>query len=161
MTTFDAAFDRLLGNEGGYSNNPRDPGGATNHGVTQRVARAHDYRGDMRDYPQTLAREVYCQDYWTPCRADDLPEAVRYDVFDGAVNSGVGQSVRWLQRAAGAEADGTVGPATLKAVNALPGSTLVARYNGHRLMFMAGLSNWDAFSEGWARRVATNLLAVS
>jgi lysozyme family protein len=158
---FEQAYDRLLGHEKGYSNHPADPGGATNWGVTQRVARAHGYQGDMRDYPQALAHEVYRQDYWAPCRADDLPEGVRYDVFDGAVNSGVGQSIRWLQRAAGAEADGSVGPQTLRAVHAVPGATLVARYNGHRLMFMAGLKNWDAFSEGWARRVAANLLAVS
>ncbi len=158
---FAQAYDKLLGHEGGYSNNPHDPGGATNHGVTQKVAREHGYLGDMRDYPQALAREVYRTSYWAPCRADDLPEAVRFDVFDGAVNSGVGQSVRWLQRAAGAEADGVIGPQTLRAVNAQPGAGLAARYNGHRLMFLAGRKNWDAFSEGWARRIATNLLAVS
>lgn len=158
---FEHAYDRLRGHEGGYSNHPSDPGGPTNHGVTQKVARAHGYLGDMRDYPLALALEVYRQDYWAACRADELPEAVRFDVFDGAVNSGVSQSVRWLQRAAGAEADGIIGPATLKAANAIPGAVLAARYNGHRLMFMAGLKNWNSFSEGWARRIATNLLAVA
>lgn len=158
---FERAYDRLLGHEKGYSNHPADKGGPTNWGVTQKVARAHGYLGDMRDYPQALAHAVYRTDYWAPCQADALPEAVRYDVFDGAVNSGVGQSVRWLQRAAGVPADGALGPVTLKALGALPGAVLAARYNGHRLMFMANLDNWDAFSEGWAKRIATNLLAAA
>jgi lysozyme family protein len=158
---FEQAYEKLLGHEKGYSNHPADKGGPTNWGVTQKVARANGYQGDMRDFPQALAHAIYRKDYWTPCQADALPAGVRYDVFDGAVNSGVGQSVRWLQRAAGAEADGAVGPATLRAVNALPGAVLAARFNGHRLMFMAGLSNWDSFSEGWAKRIATNLLGVA
>jgi lysozyme family protein len=159
--TFDEAYDKLLGHEKGYSNHPADKGGATNWGVTQAVARANGYAGDMRDFPQSMARTIYKKDYWTPCQADMLPEAVRYDVFDGAVNSGVGQSVRWLQRAVGASADGMLGPQTLAAVNALPGGVVAARYNGHRLMFMAGLPNWDSFSEGWAKRIAGNLLGVA
>lgn len=158
---FEQAYDKLLGHEKGYSNHPADKGGPTNWGVTQRVARANGYQGDMRDFPQSLAHTIYRQDYWAPCQAEALPETVRYDVFDGAVNSGVGQSVRWLQRAAGTEADGKIGPGTLKAVNALPGAVLAARFNGHRLMFMASLPNWDSFSEGWAKRIATNLLEVS
>ena len=54
-----------------------------------------------------------------------------------------------------------IGPATLQAANALPGAVLAARFNGHRLMFMAGLPNWDSFSEGWAKRIASNLLGAA
>ena len=158
---FEQAYDKLLGHEKGYSNHPADKGGPTNWGVTQKVARAHGYQGDMRDFPQSLAHTIYRQDYWTPCQADALPDSVRFDVFDGAVNSGVGQSVRWLQRAVGSAADGVMGSKTLAAANALPGAVVAARYNGHRLMFMANLSNWDSFSEGWAKRIAGNLMGVA
>lgn len=158
---FEEAYDKLLGHEKGYSNHSADKGGPTNWGVTQKVARAHGYMGDMRDMPKSMAHMIYRKSYWAPVQADALPDAVRFDVFDGAVNSGVGQSARWLQRAAGAEADGQIGPATIKAANAIPGAVLAARYNGHRLMFMASLQNWDSFSEGWAKRIAANLLEVA
>lgn len=157
---FDDAFTRLLGHEGGYSNNAADPGGATNWGVTQTVARANGYQGDMRDFTQDAAKAIYRRQYWDAVQADSLPTEVRFDVFDGAVNSGVGQSVRWLQRAAGADADGVLGAQTLAAVGVLPGAVVAARYNGYRLMFMAGLKTWPVFGGGWARRIASNLMGA-
>lgn len=155
---FDTAFDRLIGHEGGYVDHRSDPGGATNWGITQAVARANGYAGDMRDFTQVQARAIYRLAYWDAVQAERLPAEVRYDVFDGAVNSGVGQSVRWLQRAVGVAADGALGAVTLAAVNTLPGAAVAARYNGHRLMFMAGLKTWPVFSGGWARRIAANLM---
>lgn len=157
---FDDAFTRLLSSEGGYSNNPADPGGATNWGVTQAVARANGYAGDMRDFTQDAAKVIYRRLYWGAVQADALPEAVRFDAFDGAVNSGVGQSVRWLQRAVGVDADGVMGPKTLAAAATLAGGVVSARYNGQRLLFMTGLKGWPVFSGGWARRIANNLLGA-
>lgn len=91
---FDQAFDRLIGHEGGYANHPSDPGGETMWGVTARVARANGYQGDMRALPRDLAKAIYRKAYWTPVKADQLPEGVRFDVFDAAVNSGVGQAAK-------------------------------------------------------------------
>ena len=71
---FDESFTRLLGHEGGYSNHSADPGGATNWGVTQDVARANGYPGDMRDFPQAHAKAIYRTSYWAPVRADDAKE---------------------------------------------------------------------------------------
>ena len=153
---FDQAFTKLLGHEGGYSNNPTDPGGATMWGVTQKVARQHGYMGDMCDYPQEHAKKVYRQSYWDSCQADKLPDVIRFDVFDGAVNSGVAQSVRWLQRSIGAEADGVVGPQTVRMSEGYP--NLLAKYNGHRLLFMTQLKVWPTFAGGWAKRIAHNLI---
>lgn len=153
---FDQAFTKLLGHEGGYSNNPSDTGGATMWGVTQAVARSHGYEGDMRDFPQQKAKEIYKASYWDSCKADSLPEVIRFDVFDGAVNSGVGQSVRWLQRSIGAEADGVVGPETIRMSGVCP--NVLAKYNGHRLLFMTQLKVWPVFSGGWAKRIAYNLI---
>lgn len=157
---FDQAFDRLLGHEGGYSNNPADPGGETMWGVTARVARANGYAGRMRDLPRSTAMAIYRKLYWDTVKADQLPAAVRFDVFDGAVNSGVGQSMRWLQRAAGMperEVDGVAGPRTIAAVLAAGPGLVATRYNGLRLEFMAGLGTWPTFGRGWARRIAANL----
>ena len=156
--TFDEAFDILIGHEGGYSNHPNDPGGETMWGVTKRVAQANGYTGAMKDYPRDKAKDVYRSQYWDKVKADDLPEVVRYDVFDAAVNSGTGQSVKWLQAAAGVNTDGSLGPLTLTAVDRTDPWKLKARFNGHRLQMMAGLAGWSSFSKGWARRVAANLL---
>lgn len=158
--TFDEAFVRLLGSEGGFVDHPADPGGATCWGVSERVARANGYTGDMRNLPQTEAKRIAMAEYWTPCRADELPEAVRFDVFDGAYNSGVGQSIKWLQRAVSVTDDGKIGPGTLAAVLSMNPYRVAARYNGHRLAFMKDLKNWGSFSRGWADRIAINLKAA-
>ena len=159
--TFDDAFTLLLGHEGGYSDHRADPGGKTQFGITERVARAHGFTGDMRTLTRDEAKRIYRADYWEPVRADELPPQVRYDVFDGAVNSGVKQSIKWLQRAAGLtgiEVDGIFGRQTLAVVHAMTPDRVAKRYNGHRLRFMKDLKNWPSFSRGWADRIASNLL---
>ena len=155
---FDTAFDKLLVHEGGYSDNASDPGGKTRYGITEDVARANGYLGLMNELPLALAKVIYFKSYWSTCRCDDLPDAVKFDVFDGAVNSGNGQSIKWLQRAIGIVADGVVGSATIKACADFSGSSISARYNGQRLMFMTKLKVWNAFSQGWAARIAKNLM---
>lgn len=155
---FDEAFEKLIGHEGGYSNHPDDKGGETMHGVTIKVARAHGYTGAMRDLPLAKAKEVYRAAYWDAVRADDLPEAVRFDVFDASVNSGPGQAIRFLQRATGSTDDGRLGPQTMRAVKAMAPELLDKRLNGYRLRFMADLKNWPSFGRGWAARIATNLI---
>lgn len=157
---FDLAFDRLMIHEGFYSDNPSDPGGKTTWGVTEDVARANHYIGPMRDLPQIFAKNIYRASYWTPINADLLPDACRYDVFDGAVNSGVKQSIKWLQRAVGVQDDGILGQVTINAANNMPGTTIAARYNGHRLELMTNLPTWLDFGRGWAKRIASNLKAT-
>ncbi len=154
---FDQAFEKLIDHEGRYSNHPADKGGPTMWGITEAVAREQRYYGNMEDLTQFQAKAIYRQCYWTPLFADQLPAEVRFDVFDGAVNSGVAQSAKWLQRALGVGDDGFIGPRTIAAANLVPGAVLKAQYNGHRLAFMASLPNWPDFGEGWARRIAKNL----
>ncbi len=155
--TFDEAFHKLLGHEGGYSNHPADPGGKTMWGVTERVARARGYRGDMRDLPIEFAKALYKDTYWEAVSADLLPESVRYAVFDAAVNSGPVQAIKWLQRALDVEDVGRIGPKTKKALQSAD-DALEGRFLGHRLLFMSNLGNWDSFSEGWAKRIAQILI---
>ncbi len=148
------AFNKLLGHEGGFVDHPSDPGGATRWGITERVARAAGYRGDMRDLPVGLAERIAKAEYWDAVRADDLPAEIRYVMFDAAYNSGVKQAVLWLQRALGVADDGIIGPKTLAAARAADGATLRQRILAQRLRFFTGLSNWPAFGKGWARRIA-------
>ena len=155
---FDKAFDRLLGHEGGFVDHPRDPGGATRWGITQRVARAHGYQGEMRELPVAEARRIARIAYWDAVRADEVPDAVRYDLFDAAYNSGPEQATKWLQRAAGADDDGKLGPKTLLAARMADPQLLAKRFNGHRLRLMTDLKTWPDFGRGWARRIAANLL---
>jgi len=156
---FEQAFEQVLKHEGGFVNHPSDPGGATNYGITQAVARRHGYTGDMRDLPIPMAKSIYWSDYWRPIRGDELPAEVRYAVFDAAVNSGVRQAILWLQRAAGVKDDGVFGPQTLLAVKTQSPNVLLRRLLAQRLRFMAGLSNWPAFGRGWARRISDLLEA--
>ena len=152
---FDSSFDLLLKHEGGFSDHATDPGGKTRYGITEAVAREVGYRGDMRELPLDLAKRIYKDRYWDTVKAEQLPAAVRYAIFDAAVNSGPGQSTKWLQRALGVKDDGTIGPKTLAAANAANPDALKMRILGQRLRFMAGLPNWPAFSRGWAIRIAS------
>jgi len=150
---FLTAFDKLLKHEGDYSNHPADPGGKTSYGITEAVAREVGYRGDMRELPLELAQRIYKERYWDAVQAESLPPDVRYIVFDGAVNSGVAQSAKWLQRACGVKDDGVIGPITIRAASTLHSEGLRRRILAQRLRFMTKLPNWPAFSRGWANRI--------
>lgn len=154
--TFDQAFDRLLGHEGGYSRHPSDPGGETMWGVTHKVALQEGYVGDMHIMPRDFAKKVYRKRYWDAVQADELPGVLRYTVFDAAVNSGVKQAVQWLQRALDVGDDGVIGPMTLKAAQGGFPMEVAVKMNADRLDFMTSLPTWGAFGRGWARRMAAN-----
>lgn len=155
--TFDQAFDRLINHEGGYVFDPRDPGGETKFGISKRVYPALD----IRNLTMADAKAIYKRDYWDRAQCDRLPPDLAFDLFDAAVNSGIGQAIRWLQRAVGVADDGYVGPLTLGALTRDGDPSAVqARFNGHRLAFMTNLSTWQTFGKGWARRIAANLQSV-
>ena len=151
---FDTAFHKLLGHEGGYVNHSQDPGGETNWGITIAVARQNGYEGSMSSLPVGVAKEIYRKMYWNAVRADEMPSKLRYAFFDAAVNSGVSQAIKWLQRAVSVSPDGVIGPMTLRAVNSQNPNEVFERMLAQRLKFMASLSTWPAFGRGWARRIA-------
>lgn len=146
ITTFDQAFEAVIGHEGGYVNNPRDPGGETKFGISKRSYPDLDIKGLTLD----SAKALYKRDFWDTLRAEELPTELRFHLFDAAVNSGRGNAVRWLQRAAGVADDGYFGPITLRAINTASPNALTARFNGERLYFMTCLSTWPEFGRGWA-----------
>jgi len=151
---FDAAFERLIGHEGGYVNDPADPGGETKFGISKR-----SYPGeDIANLTLERAKQIYRRDFWSI--ADALPDGIRFDVFDMTVNSGRKATIECLQKAVGETEDGVMGPRTLQAINSMPAARLVARFNGARLIFMTDLKTFQNFGKGWVRRVALNLLAA-
>jgi lysozyme family protein len=152
--TFDEAFTRVIGHEGGYVADSRDPGGETKFGISKRAYPHVDIAALTLDD----AKRIYRRDYWSAVRADEMPPAVRFDLFDLAVNSGVAAAARMLQRAAGVTVDAVIGPQTMAAVRAADPERLRSRIAGHRLMLMTDLATWPVFGRGWARRVASNLL---
>ena len=154
--TFEKAFAKLIDHEGGYVNNPRDPGGETKFGISKRAYPALN----IADLTLDDAKAIYRRDYWNRAQCDRLHPDVAFQVFDGAVNSGIGNSIRWMQEAAGVAVDGIVGPLTLRQVGDMDTAIVIARYNGVRLKFMASLSTWDVFGRGWARRIAANLMEI-
>lgn len=151
---FDHAFEKVIGHEGGYIADSRDPGGETKYGISKRAYPNED----IKNLTLARAKQIYKRDYWDKCRCDDLPFEVRFDVFDAAVNSGVRQASIWLQRAVGAKPDGVIGNLTIKAAQQMDGMTIAMRMNGERLKFMTDLATWPHFGKGWARRIAENLL---
>lgn len=156
MSSFDDAFDALIGNEGDYSNNPKDPGGETMWGVTARVARAVGYTGAMRDLPRDTAKAIAKRLYWDPLKLDLFDPRVAFQIFDGNYNGG--HCVIWMQGAAGAHVDGLLGPQTIAAVRAAEPLRFILRWNSLRLTYFTSLVTWPTFGKGWTRRIAANLM---
>lgn len=161
---FDRALPHILIHEGGKVDHPRDPGGRTNKGVTQRVYNAWRSKSNLplRDVyliDEMEVSAIYRFQYWEAVMGDRLPEGVGYVVFDGAVNSGPKQSIKWLQRALGSlyagAVDGVIGTLTLNAVAAVNDmDALIGRIIDRREAFLKALKTWQTFGRGWSRRIA-------
>jgi lysozyme family protein len=155
---FDEALKAILHHEGGYVDHPKDPGGRTNLGCTQRVweewvGHPVDEKA-MRGLTPELVAPLYKAKYWDRIKGDDLPNGVDYVVFDAAINSGPGRAAKWLQTVVGAVPDGAIGAGTLAKVAAMPAADIVEKYQETRLQFLQSLQTWDTFGKGWGRRVA-------
>lgn len=127
-SNYSACLKIILQNEGGYVNNPKDPGGETNYGITIKTARAHGYYGSMHDIPMSVVERIYRESYWKGC--DALPAGVDLCVFDFAVNSGPGHAWGVYK--------------TAKSIDSIC---------HERLRFLRGLHTWETFGAGWAKRV--------
>jgi lysozyme family protein len=115
---------------------------------------------DIENLTLDQARAIYLRDFWNKFGGDNLAPELAFQVFDGAVNSGVCRSILWLQEAVGAVADGVFGPATLAAVATRDPLRVIAAFNGYRLKFMKDTKTWPTYSRGWTDRIAENLIAV-
>lgn len=155
--TFDEVFERTIGHEGGYVNNPKDPGGETIWGITIATARANGYTGAMRYLERDQAKEIYRKAYWQRAKCAQYNSAIGFQMFDAAVNHGIGNAIRILQRAVGVADDGVVGEMTLGAINKKSLDDVLVLFNAERLEFYAKLKTFPEFGRGWTRRVASNL----
>ena len=155
---WDDCFEMVLKHEGGYVNHPRDPGGRTNLGVTQRAYEAWLVRtvteSDMRKLTPSIVKPFYKAMYWDKIKGDDLPSGVDYAAFDLAVNSGVGRASKYLQQIAGVTADGVIGPKSLEAIKSRDPKEMADALCNMRMDFLKRLPTFETFGKGWSRRVA-------
>lgn len=154
---FARALALVLKSEGGWSDNPADPGGATMKGVTlanfRRYVKADASKADLREISGEQVATVYRRFYWDAVAGAELPGGIDYAVFDFAVNSGPGRAAKYLQAAVGAAQDGRIGPATLGAVGARPSGAVIDDLCDARLAFLRRLPAWPVFGKGWSDRV--------
>jgi lysozyme family protein len=150
---FNTAFERVIGHEGGYVNDPRDPGGETKFGISRRSYPMEDIAALTLE----RAKGIYARDFWGPAGCDAVPDGARFALFDLAVNSGVRTAVKLLQHAVGETEDGVLGPRTITAATSMPPARLVARLCAARLKLMTDLQTFDTFGRGWTRRVLSIL----
>lgn len=155
--SFDTVFDRVIGVEKGYVNDPNDPGGETNFGISKR-----SYPDvDIKNLTRAGAKAIYLRDFWKPLKAASLRDGVAFQLFDFAVNSGVETATRALQRAIGVADDGDFGPIGQTAEKAMSESDVIMLLLAERLEFMTRLKNWPNAGKGWARRIVGNLRYAS
>lgn len=147
VSPFERAFRIVVGEEGGYVNDPRDPGGETKFGISKRAYPDVDIRNLTLDD----ARAIYRRDYWDRVGGDDLPYRWALLVFDAAVNQGVDPAIRMMQDALGVMVDGNIGPRTLAAAN-LDDDRRPARFLALRVFRYQRTKNFDRFGYGWVTR---------
>ena len=154
---FARALALVLKSEGGWSDNPADPGGATMKGVTlanfRRYVKVDAGKADLKKIGDDQVATVYRRFYWDSVLGAELPDGVDYAVFDFAVNSGPGRAARYLQASVGVSQDGRIGPATLAAARASPAGVVIDQLCDARLAFLKRLPTWATFGRGWSDRV--------
>jgi lysozyme family protein len=155
---FAACLKETLVHEGGWSDHPSDPGGATMKGVTIGRYREHypnATKTDLRNISNADLQRIYRDDYWNKVSGDKLPYGVDMSTFDYGVNSGPSRGVRALQAAVGVKVDGVPGGDTIKAANSAYGKDVIKRICASRRSFVQGLRTFAVFGKGWSRRIAS------
>ena len=153
------SLQNVLKSEGGWSDNPSDPGGATMKGITLEVYRAwkrnpHITKDELKAIPDVDVYNLYKQNYWDKCRCDDLPAGIDYAVFDASVNMGVGRAAKLIQEAVGVVADGIIGNGTIEAINKTNPRSILENFSVEKQNFYKSLPTFETFGKGWLNRVA-------
>lgn len=146
---FEACMAEVFKHEGGYVNDPHDPGGETNLGISKRSYP----KEDIRNMTRARAAQIYRRDFWDKLRCDELPDGLDLVAFDAAVNSGPSRGAKWLQQALGVAADGKVGMATIGAAKNTYAPAAVMRAIGFRRAFLKTLPTWERYKNGWNKRL--------
>ncbi|HEY8577625.1 MAG TPA: glycoside hydrolase family 108 protein [Devosia sp.] len=158
---FDICLNLVLRHEGGFSDHPADPGGATNMGITRKTLAA--WRGispwwtlsktEVQSLTRAEAARIYRDRFWERCRAGQMPAGLDLAVFDYAVHSGPDRAIRALQKQLGVTVDGQAGPVTLAAIAQKPVPDLVVALCSERQRFLSQLPAFATFGKGWTSRV--------
>lgn len=163
---FDACLAFTLKEEGGWSDNPNDPGGCTMQGIT--LASYRDWKNDStlscEDLHVVTSEDVtafYHDEYWDRSHAESFPFGVDLMVMDAGVNMGLGRSAKILQEQVGVAADGAIGPATVAAVLAIDPSILIDSLAKAQLEFYYSLADYAIFGQGWINRVSARHTAAT
>ena len=156
--TYEPAMEQgVFPHEGGYTNDPRDPGGPTNWGITIYDARkywkSNATAADVKAMPKPFAEAIYWPHYAEPLSYDDLPAGPDYAALDYGINSGVSRAAKVVQRLVGITVDGKIGPETLAAVGRRDSEALVNAICDERMAFLRSLKTFSTFGKGWTRRV--------
>lgn len=168
MANISPALKITLQFEGGYVNNPNDPGGETNYGITIGTARAYGYEGSMYDLPMDIVTHIYKVGYWNSLSLDDLnSQDLANNIFDTAVNMGTGTSARMLQNSinkqgqAQLDEDGIIGPASITEANSLDADNLIKTFQTLRVARYEQLITKNPklaeFKNGWLRRASLSV----
>lgn len=163
--TFDEAFDRLINVEQGFSKDPNDPGNWTGGRVNVGKLKGTKYGIAANTYPDlnieslslSDAREIYHRDWWLRAGGDVLDSAILFQLWDFAVNAGMGTAKRLMQRTVGVAEDGQFGPITIAAISVMDLNDLLFRFNANKIRYYTSLSTWATYGKGWMNRTATNL----
>lgn len=163
--SFDEAFRRLIGHEGGYSTDKRDPGNWTGGKVgvgtlkgTKFGLAANTYPNlDIKNLSLAQAKQIYKKDWWDKLGGHGLHSAITFQLWDFAINAGRSRAIKELQQAVGVTADGVIGSKTLEAVNAHDLNDVILTLTAERLKFYTSLKTWPTWGKGWTNRVAENL----
>lgn len=163
MTHFERAIEIVLQSEGRYSNDPRDPGGETNYGISDRrdgkidglVDVTGNGAGDVpvADLTREQAIVIYKREYWDKLRLDEMPWPINLYVFDTAVNQGLSVAPRILQKALGVPQDGVLGRVTMSALERANTTHLAFLIMADRALRYTGTRNFDTYGRGWLKRL--------
>ena len=155
---FESSLALVLKSEGGWSDNPSDPGGATMKGITFQVYKdwkrnPHLTKDDLKAITDQEVSDLYRQLYWTKIFGDDMPTGLDYAMFDAAVNMGVGRATKLLQEALGVSVDGVIGQGTMRAVYLANLYDIINKFSEEKTNFYQSLKTFQVFGKGWLSRV--------
>lgn len=167
---FEQVMDWVLEHEGGFDDDPVDPGGPTKYGITifdiatregvshTKLKRGNATWNQLREVVRALtlpeAKEIYRTKYWNVCRADELSSGVDYCVVDFGINSGTSRSIKYLQKIVGVVDDGKLGPISMGAINKVDPTYVINQMSSRREAFVRQIGTFKRFGKGWLRRIA-------
>ncbi len=157
---FEKSFDRLMFNEGAYSNNPNDAGGETMWGITKKTAQGFGYFNGMKDMPLETAKKIYLIGWWNKLKYPAFENALKFQIFDAAVNHGSTNAIKILQRSLDIRDDGFLGPKTFEEIyrEIDDMDRLISFFNVYRGKFFRSLKDFKNFGKGWEDRLDNNIL---